>query len=89
MGNPVSIPIPCPHHPCPDLGIFYEYKVENSRLAFQSEIMYARQGGDVEFHNYEKDFNYKMEFAYQYMNIIGLAKWFPFEKKSALARALF
>lgn len=65
-----------------NLGIFYEYKLEdNARLGFQSEIMYSRQGGNVEFNNYEKDFNYKMEFAYQYINIVGLAKWFPWEGK--------
>ena len=62
------------------LGIFYEYRLEDSRLGFQSEIMFSRQGGNVVFNNYEKDFNYKMEFAYQYMNIVGLAKWFPFQK---------
>lgn len=60
------------------LGIYYEYKLENKKVGFQSEIMYSRQGGNVLFNNYEKDFNYKMEFAYQYLNIVGLAKWFPF-----------
>lgn len=59
------------------LGIFYEYNFEEQPLGFQSEIMYSRQGGNVNFSNYEKDFHYKMEFAYQYMNIVGLAKWFP------------
>ena len=60
------------------LGIFYEYKLEDERLGFDSEIMYSAQGGDVEFNNYDKDFNYKMQFAYQYINIVGLAKWFPY-----------
>jgi hypothetical protein len=60
------------------LGIYYEYKLENNKVGFQSEIMYSKQGGNVLFNNYEKDFNYKMEFAYQYVNIVGLTKWFPF-----------
>lgn len=46
------------------LGIFYEYKLESNKLAFQTEIMYSRQGGDVVFNNHEKDFNYRMQFAY-------------------------
>ncbi len=60
------------------LGIFYEYKLESKKLAFQTEVMYARQGGNVVFNNYEKNFNYKMQFAYQYVNLVGLAKWYPF-----------
>ena len=71
------------------LGIFYEYKLENELLGFQSEIMFSKQGGNVEFNNYEKDFNYKMEFAYQYMNIVGLAKWFPWSKKVSLGAGPF
>lgn len=67
-----------------NMGIFYEYKLENERLGFQSEIMFSNQGGNVEFSNYEKDFNYKMEFAYQYINIVGLAKWFPWEGNVSL-----
>lgn len=67
------------------LGIYYEYKLENNKLAFQSEIMYSRQGGNVVFNNYEKDFNYKMEFAYQYVNIVSMAKWFPFANKLGLS----
>ena len=71
------------------LGIFYEYKLENNKLGFQSEIMYSRQGGNVVFNNYEKDFNYKMDFAYQYMNIVGLAKWFPFAGRVSLGAGPF
>ena len=71
------------------LGIFYDYRLENSRLGFQSEIMYSKQGGNVVFNNYEKDFNYKMEFAYQYMNIVGLAKWYPFESKFSVGAGPF
>jgi hypothetical protein len=71
------------------LGIFFEYKLENESLGFQSEIMFANQGGNVEFNNYEKDFNYKMEFAYQYINVVGLAKWFPYEGKVSLGAGPF
>ncbi len=71
------------------LGIFYEYKLENELLGFQSEIMYSKQGGNVEFSNYEKDFNYKMEFAYQYMNIVGLVKWFPWHGPVSLGAGPF
>jgi len=66
------------------LGIYYDYRLENERLGFQSEIMFSTQGGNVEFNNYEKDFNYKMEFAYQYVNIVGLAKWFPWSGNFSL-----
>jgi Outer membrane protein beta-barrel domain len=71
------------------LGIFYEYKLENERLGFQSEIQFSKQGGNVAFNNYEKDFNYKMEFAYQYINIVGLAKWYPFEGQVSLGAGPF
>jgi hypothetical protein len=71
------------------LGIYYDYYLEDKRLGFQSEIMYARQGGNVEFNNYERDFNYKMEFAYQYVNLVALAKWFPYEGKVGLGAGPF
>ncbi len=60
------------------LGFYYEYKLEGDKLGFQSELNYSRQGGNVVFDNFEKDFNYKMEFAYQYVNIVELVKWYPF-----------
>lgn len=72
-----------------NFGIYYEYKLENELLGFQSEIMFAKQGGNVEFSNHEKDFNYKMEFAYQYINIVGLAKWFPWEGPVSLGAGPF
>jgi hypothetical protein len=71
------------------LGIYYEYKLEGERLAFQTELMYSTQGGNVLFNNYEKDFNYKMQFAYQYANIVALAKWFPLEKKLSFGAGPF
>jgi hypothetical protein len=71
------------------LGIFYEYKLEDERLGFDTEIMYSTQGGNVEFSNIEKDFNYKMEFGYQYINIVGLAKWFPYSGKVGLGAGPF
>jgi hypothetical protein len=71
------------------LGIFYEYKLESEELGFQSEIMFSTQGGDVEFSNFEKDFNYKMEFGYQYVNIVGLAKWFPGSGRVSLGAGPF
>jgi hypothetical protein len=71
------------------LGIFYEYKLEDERLGFDTEIMYSTQGGNVEFSNIEKDFNYKMEFGYQYINIVGLAKWFPWSGKVGLGAGPF
>ena len=71
------------------LGIFYEYKLESNKLAFQSEIVYSRQGGNVVFNNTEKDFNYKMQFAYQYINLVGLAKWYPFAGRVSFAAGPF
>jgi hypothetical protein len=71
------------------LGIFYEYRLESKKMAFQTEIMYSRQGGNVEFDNYQKDFNYKMQFAYQYINLVGLAKWYPFGGRVSFAAGPF
>ena len=71
------------------LGIFYEYKFEDDPLGFMSEISFSKQGGNVDFSNLEKDFHYKMEFAYQYMNIVGLAKWYPGMKKFSLGAGPF
>ena len=71
------------------LGIFYDYRIDDSPLGFQSEIQYSTQGGNLEFNNYEKDFNYKMAFAYQYINIVGLAKWFPWSGKVSVGAGPF
>jgi hypothetical protein len=71
------------------IGIFYEYKFEEAPLGFQSEIQYSRQGGNLDFVNYEKDFNYKMEFAYQYINIVSVAKWYPWKGHVSLGGGPF
>jgi hypothetical protein len=71
------------------LGIFYEYKFEEAPLGFQSEIQYSRQGGNVEFSNHDKDFNYKMEFAYQYINIVSVAKWYPYKGRVSFGAGPF
>jgi hypothetical protein len=66
------------------LGIFYEYKFDDHPLGFQSEIQFSNQGGNVAFSNYEKDFHYKMAFAYQYINILSIVKWYPGQGKVSL-----
>jgi hypothetical protein len=71
------------------LGFFYEYKIEESPMGFHSEIQYSKQGGDVDFSNYDRDFHYTMEFAYQYVNIVTLAKWFPMQGKVSLGAGPF
>jgi len=71
------------------LGIFYEYKFEEAPLGFQSEIQYSRQGGNVDFSNFDKDFHYKMEFAYQYINILSIAKWYPYKGHVSLGAGPF
>lgn len=71
------------------MGIYYEYRLEDNKVGFQSEIMYSTQGGNVVFNNSAKDFNYKMQFGYQYMNIVGLAKWFPFAGKVSFGAGPF
>lgn len=71
------------------LGIFYQYKFEEAPLGFQSEIMYSRQGGNLDFSNQEKDFHYKMEFAYQYINILAVAKWYPWKGPVSLGAGPF
>lgn len=60
------------------IGIIWELK--NSITALQLDILYAQQGSDLIFSNFEKDFNYKMEFKYQYLNFPLLLKLYPFEK---------
>lgn len=71
------------------LGVFYQYDFEESPLGFQSEIQYARSGGNLEFSNFEKDFHYKMEFAYQYINILCITKWYPWKGHVSLGAGPF
>jgi hypothetical protein len=58
-------------------GMFLNYRLEHKVLGLQTEITYAQQGSDLLFDNFEKDFNYKMQFDYQFLNIAGLLKVYP------------
>ena len=58
-------------------GTFLNFTFENGALGIESEIMYAQQGSDLQFNNAEKDFNWKMQFNYQYINALGLFKVYP------------
>lgn len=52
-----------------------------SPVSLHAEIMYSQQGSDLVFNNIEKDFNYKMQFGYQYLNVLALVKLYPFSSR--------
>ena len=60
------------------LGINWELK--NSVASINLDILYAQQGSDLLFNNTQKDFNYKMQFNYRYLNFPLMLKVYPFEK---------
>ncbi|MFT3932825.1 MAG: outer membrane beta-barrel protein [Chitinophagaceae bacterium] len=63
---------------------FINYRAIDA-LALEMEIGYSQQGGDLNFNNYEKDFNYRMQFKYQYLNLHGRLKLYPFNLIDAAA----
>jgi len=62
-------------------GMFLNYRF-HPIVALHAEVMYARQGSNLVFNNtvYRTDtthFNYKIQFRYQYLNVLGLMKFYP------------
>lgn len=60
------------------LGINWELK--NSIASLNLDILFAQQGSELVFNNWEKDFNYTLKFNYRYLNLPLLLKVYPFEK---------
>jgi hypothetical protein len=58
-------------------GIFYNYRFQNPFISIETDLGYAQEGSDIVFNNLEKDFNYRMQFKYQYINLAGILKFYP------------
>jgi hypothetical protein len=52
------------------------------RWLIQAQIAFAKQGSELLFDNYEKDFNYKMVFDYSYILVGGDIKYYPFGRRT-------
>lgn len=61
-------------------GFGVNWELKNSIASLNLDILYAQQGSELLFNNMEKDFNYKMQFNYQYLNFPLMLKVYPFEK---------
>ena len=61
-------------------GLGVNWELKNSIAALNLDILYAQQGSDLLFNNMEKNFNYKMQFNYRYLNFPLMIKVYPFEK---------
>lgn len=61
-------------------GFGINWELKNSIFAVNLDILYALQSSDLVFENFEKDFNYRMQFKYQYINLPLLFKVYPFER---------
>lgn len=57
-------------------GAFLNYRFKDA-LALQTDVMYSQQGSDLLFNNIQKDFHYKTQFNYQFVNISGQIKMYP------------
>ena len=54
------------------LGINWELK--NSIASLNLDVLFAQQGSELVFNNWEKDFNYTLKFNYRYLNLPLLLK---------------
>lgn len=61
-------------------GLGVNWELKNSIASLNLDILYAQQGSDLLFNNIQKDFNYKMQFNYRYLNFPLMLKVYPFEK---------
>lgn len=61
-------------------GFGINWEIKNSIVAVSLDAIYAQQAAELVFNNYQKDFNYNMQFNYQYLNFPLLVKVYPFEK---------
>ncbi len=60
------------------IGGFIHYKVSDVPIAFYNELSYSQQGTNLHFINTQTDFSYDMTFKYQYANILGMIRVYPF-----------
>jgi len=59
-------------------GLFTNFKFKNAPVTLYVEAAYSSQSSRLFFDNYQKDFNYKMSFKYDYINVPILVIWHPF-----------
>ena len=60
-------------------GIFINYRDENfasNLLGIHVELGYSQQGSDLNFKNFQKDFTYRIQFKYNYINLNALLKYY-------------
>jgi hypothetical protein len=57
-------------------GFFVNYRFIPN-VALETQLLYSQQGSVLKFNNIEKDFNYKINFGYQYINVLGQIKFYP------------
>lgn len=61
-------------------GLGVNWEIKNSIASVNLDMLYSQQGSELRFNNSEKNFNYKMQFNYSYINFPLLVKVYPFEK---------
>lgn len=62
-------------------GVCVNWELKNTIASINLDVLYSQQGSDLLFNNIEKDFNYKMQFNYRYINLPLLIKIYPFERR--------
>jgi hypothetical protein len=61
-------------------GLFLNYRgMADDHLGMQFELGYTQQGSDLNFNNAATDFNYKIQFKYQYLSINTMLKGYPWD----------
>ncbi len=65
------------------IGAFIEYgDLSNQQFVLGLDFLYSRQYGKFSFVNYEKDFQYDMDFKYDYLNSSLYVKWHPWASEN-------
>lgn len=61
-------------------GFGVNWELKNTIASLNLDVLYSQQSSDLLFNNSERDFNYKMQFNYRYLNLPLMIKVYPFEK---------
>ena len=61
-------------------GIGINSEIKNSVFALNLDVLYSQEGSELNFNNTAKDFNYRMQFKYRYINLPLLLKAYPFDR---------
>jgi outer membrane protein with beta-barrel domain len=61
-------------------GIGFNGEIKNSIVSMDLDIMYAQQGSELLFNNTAQNWNYQMQFKYQFINIPLLFRLYPFNR---------